>query len=573
MGIRGIFSLSLVLLCAGVYADAAVVAQFRDKKTAEETWQETALRPSELDRSGMVTNRTCRASEKGAQACISALSAFAATSTPSRIVLPKSLLNEERYQDGVVEKDYGTLVLLRAPEKVKPSKPLSRRESAAKMKADRDQLNAAMLQATGSSYDFDSLRERVLAETTIPQRDGYQTATAMSVYVSIFDGHARFETAAKQREALQSGGSDSFVGIGATIQTDVVTGTHMVAGILPDSPASKSPLRIGDVFEKVGAESMAGKPVEEVVNLIRGPVGTSVNLTINRGGQSVSMTIVRAKVESKNVSSTLIKDERGAYAYIRLATFMNDHGCDDIEAEYENLQKQGAKAVILDVRGNGGGLLDQALCIGGLFVGPKVITKVRDLNSNSFKDLEGSRSQSVTVPTAILIDAGSASASELLAGALQDHERAWVVGERSFGKGSVQQTGPYRVRDPKLALLPPGGVLVARTIALFYQPNGRTNQLEGIIPNFEVPRKPNATDDERYSPREIDLVPNAIPAASVPWKESRPAVVSKLQQCMSKTGRASTQYQPVGGTGADKRDDYQVLSAVDLLACELSLTK
>jgi carboxyl-terminal processing protease len=234
---------------------------------------------------------------------------------------------------------------------------------------------------------------------------------------------------------------------------------------------------------------------------------------------------------------------------------MDRNACEVIGQKIEKLTADGAKGLVFDLRGNGGGLLDEAICIGGLFAGQKVIVKVKDLEANSFEDKPSFHDSITSLPLVILIDAGSASASEVVSGAMQDHRRAWILGERSFGKGTVQAPQPFLSRD----------IVLFRTIQRFYQPLGRTNQLVGIFPDFEVPATPDATADERFRLREADIYPHALKAESGDWKQPRPDEVSAVGACVAKDSLAKKAYAAAKAKKAAV--DYQLLSAEEVLKC------
>ncbi len=535
------------------------------KKTPLQYWQETGLGPSELFNG--ITNKVCRSTELDIRACLSALDSFASASDPARRFVPKAWLAEQKDQQATVERDFGTMVLVQVKPKAVAEAKKSVREMMLEMKMERDKFNAALFSAGRSNFDFDNARETIIKLTSVKAQESFQTAAAITTYLETFDGHARLQPTAQLRESVESSGDESYAGIGMTFRQ--VDTKHFIESFMDGSPADKSELRVGDALEKVNGVSLEGMSSEGIRKLVMGPAGSKVSVEVKRGSELVRIDIIRSKIEILNVSSSLIDDGRTKYAYVKLAAFMSKSGCPDIAKAISTHQANGARAIILDVRGNPGGLVDQAACIGGLFVGPKVIMKVLQLGENFMRNVTSREQQRFTLPMVILIDAGSASASEVLSGALQDHKRGWVLGERSFGKGSVQQSRDYPFATGFTPVLQTGKISIFETIATFYQPNGRTNQLAGIIPNFEVSAKPGMTEDERYRMREAEFVPNAVPVKSVPWVETRPEEVQKIRSCLATKGVAQAKYE--ASATARKRLDYQILSAQDVLACELGV--
>ena len=239
---------------------------------------------------------------------------------------------------------------------------------------------------------------------------------------------------------------------------------------LPDAPAAKSGLSAGDVIIMVNDESAATWSVGDTVSKIRGDIGTTVKVKVLRGGETKEFTITRAKITSPSVESKI----DGETGILTLSRF-DDTTTDLARQAAQSFKDKGVKNVILDLRGNGGGLLTSAQEVAGLWLRDKVVVSERtngkttdELRSGSNPILEG-------IPTVVLVNGSSASASEIVAGALQDHRAATLIGEKTFGKGSVQ----------KLIDLPNDSVLKV-TVARWYTPNGKNITKQGITPDKVV---------------------------------------------------------------------------------------
>lgn len=257
-------------------------------------------------------------------------------------------------------------------------------------------------------------------------------------------------------------------GIGAEIGSRGSKPTVLRA--LDGSPAQKAGLQAGDVIVAVNDESASGWSVSDTVNKIRGDIGTTVKVTVLRGTESKDFTITREQITSPSVDSTVV-DGIGIMTMRRF----DDTTTDLARKAAQDFKNQNVKGVILDLRGNGGGLLTAAQDVSGLWLRDKVVVSERtngkvtdELRSGSNPVLEG-------VPTVVLTNGGSASASEIVAGALQDNGAATLIGEKTFGKGSVQ----------KLIDLQDGSVLKV-TVARWYTPNGKNINKEGISPDKKV---------------------------------------------------------------------------------------
>lgn len=359
----------------------------------------------------------------------------------------------------------------------------------------------------------------------------------------------------------ESSGNEDFVGIGAVMMTDPSRGLPMIQSPLENSPAIKAGLRPNDIILSVDGMSVQGKELQEVIEKIRGPQNSKIQLTIERGDKTLEITVERDKIVLPNVSTRLVKTPHSLpLGIIKFRSFMSFTGCEDMEEAIHSLEAQGAKALVLDLRGNGGGLLDQATCVVNLFVGAGLVVSTQRAVDGSGKILfshETTKSAVTRLPLFVLIDARSASASEIVSGALQDHQRAWVIGERSFGKGTVQTQVPFPSRDGKFYM--------RRTVARFYLPSGRTNQVEGITPDFEAYPIPNPTEDDKAQLREEDEY-QALPPKGNAWIQQRPQEVSSLDQCRRTFGKAPATFLEESKTSV-LAPDYPVLVTEDLLDC------
>jgi carboxyl-terminal processing protease len=266
----------------------------------------------------------------------------------------------------------------------------------------------------------------------------------------------------------------SFSGIGATVRLDEA-GRLIVVDPMLDQPAFRAGLRPNDMVLAIDGQSIEGLSLYEAVSLIRGPTGSSVTLTILREDEpeSFDVAIVRARIELEVVEARLV-EEAEEIGYVRLTQFSN--GASEKLAEaIETLLSQGATAIVLDLRSNPGGLLSEAVNVSSLFIreGPIVIEK---LKGGEEKVFEAKRHRKrFDIPLVILVNGGSASASEIVAGAIQDTDRATVMGEQTFGKGSVQL--PHHLSD---------GSELRVTIAEWLTPSRRQIHGKGITPDIIV---------------------------------------------------------------------------------------
>ena len=263
----------------------------------------------------------------------------------------------------------------------------------------------------------------------------------------------------------------SFGGIGAYVSQDT-DGNLIIVAPFAGYPAEQAGLMADDIILEVDGTPIKGWAFDDAVSLLRGDVGTSVTVRVLRPSTAEEFTveIVRARVEMP----TVIADRYGDIGYVRLFSF-NDRATELLDQEIAKLMGQGISALILDLRGNPGGLLDQAVSVSDLFLEEGLVVYQEDRSGRRTDYYADAGQIAESIPLAVLIDEGSASASEVVAGALQDHRRAILVGETSFGKGSVQHV--YDLAD---------GSQVHVTVALWFTPSDRPIQGNGLEPDVVV---------------------------------------------------------------------------------------
>jgi len=274
-------------------------------------------------------------------------------------------------------------------------------------------------------------------------------------------------------EGMQTETSGEFGGLG--IEVGMEAGVVKVISPIDNTPASKAGLKAGDYIVKINNVQVQGKSLMKAVDLMRGPVGSSIEITVKRRGvkKALIFNITREIIEIQSVRSELIDNNIG---YIRLTSF-NENSSNQIKTKVNKLNKnKDLKGYVLDLRNNPGGLLSQAIKISDFFLenGEIVSTKSRKVSENrKWFAKKGDITNGKTL--IVLINYGSASASEIVAGALKDHKRAIILGENSYGKGSVQSIIPLKNRGA-----------IRLTIAKYYLPSGKSISEVGVTPDIEV---------------------------------------------------------------------------------------
>ncbi|MDB9978877.1 S41 family peptidase [Candidatus Pelagibacter sp.] len=284
-------------------------------------------------------------------------------------------------------------------------------------------------------------------------------------------------------EGMQTETSGEFGGLG--IEVGMEAGVVKVITPIDNTPASKAGLKAGDYIVKINSTQVQGKSLMEAVELMRGPVGSSIEITVRRRGvkKALIFNIMREVIQVQSVKSELIDNNIG---YIRLTSF-NENSSEQIKEKINKLNKnKDLKGYILDLRNNPGGLLSQAIKISDFFLenGEIVSTRSRQASENrKWFAKKGDLTNGKTL--IILINYGSASASEIVAGALKDHKRAIILGENSYGKGSVQSIIPLKNRGA-----------IRLTIAKYYLPSGKSISEVGVTPDIEVAE---GSDDFKFN--------------------------------------------------------------------------
>ena len=278
---------------------------------------------------------------------------------------------------------------------------------------------------------------------------------------------------------MQTETSGEFGGLG--IEVSMESGVVKVISPIDDTPASRAGIKAGDYIVKINDVQVQGKSLSEAVDLMRGPVGSGIELTIRRRGEKKALTfnIVREVIQIRSVKADLLEKNIG---YLRLTSF-NENSGEQIKKEIQKFEKnKNVKSYILDLRNNPGGLLTQAIRISDFFLdnGEIVSTKSRKKSENrKWFAKQGDLTNGKKI--IVLINYGSASASEIVAGALKDHKRAILLGENSYGKGSVQSIIPLKNNGA-----------IRLTVAKYYLPSGKSISEVGVSPDIEISEE---TDD------------------------------------------------------------------------------
>jgi carboxyl-terminal processing protease len=321
---------------------------------------------------------------------------------------------------------------------------------------------------------FGEVFERVRSDYVENVTDEQLVEAAINGMLSALDPHSSYMNAKNFGEMeVQVRGEFGGLGIEVTMENSMVK----VVSPIDDTPAAKAGIKPGDLIVGIDNEPVSGMSLNDAVTKMRGPVDSEIKLTIQRGNaKPFDVTLKRAVIKIQSVKYRMEGDDVG---YIRISSF-NEQTDSGIHAAFASFHKTAGKklvGVVLDLRNNPGGLLDQAIAVSNDFIprGEIVSTRGRHPDDGQRYDAKPANDISNGVPVVVLINGGSASASEIVAGALQDHHRAVLLGTRSFGKGSVQTI-----------IQLPGHGAIRLTTARYYTPSGRSIQARGIEPDIVV---------------------------------------------------------------------------------------
>jgi carboxyl-terminal processing protease len=350
----------------------------------------------------------------------------------------------------------------------------------------------------GSSDTFRQLKlfgdvfERVRAEYVEEITDEQLIEAAINGMLTSLDPHSGYLDAKKYRDMqVQTKGEFGGLGIEVTMEDGLVK----VVSPIDDTPAYRAGIQAGDVITHINSEPVLGMSLAEAVERMRGPVDTSIALTLRRPGEEepIDVSMARAVITISPVRWRAEED----IGYIRVTTF-NEQTEAKVREALEALEVElgdRMKGVVLDLRNNPGGLLEQAVQVADVFLDRGEIVSTRGRRADSIQRFNSRQGDLLEGrPMVVLINGGSASASEIVAGALQDHDRAIVMGTPSFGKGSVQTIMPL-----------PGHGAIRLTTARYFTPAGISIQAKGITPDIEVRQSRVEVIDEGAARREADL--------------------------------------------------------------------
>ncbi|MCC7273031.1 MAG: S41 family peptidase [Alphaproteobacteria bacterium] len=410
-------------------------------------------------------------------------------------------------------------------------------------------LPAGSQQTTGGNDTYRQLNlfgevfERVRADYVEKVTDEQLVEAAINGMLSSLDPHSSYLNAKNYRDMqVQTRGEFGGLGIEVTMENGVIK----VVSPIDETPAARAGLRPNDLVTHLDGEAVLGLTLPEAVEKMRGPVNSDIKLTVRRGtGEPFEVTLTRAVIKIQSVRSRV----EGDIGYVRVTSFteQTDTGLKSAIQRIKEQTGDKLKGFVIDLRNNPGGLLDQAVAVSDAFLDKGEIVSTRARKADEGQRYNA-RPGDVTdgKPLVVLINGGSASASEIVAGALQDHRRAVILGTRSFGKGSVQSIIPLA-----------GHGAMRLTTARYYTPSGRSIQQKGIDPDIVVEAARIEKVSERPQRREADL------RGSLRNPDQPPPGAQPVPGAQPPTTTPTPDASPQGPVTPE--EDYQLQRALDMI--------
>ena len=343
---------------------------------------------------------------------------------------------------------------------------------------------------TGLGATLTSFKELLNKRYLYDMNESEMIEAAIKGYISaVGDEYTEYFTP-EEMKTFTTYTTGKYVGIGIYMEADTENNYIRVSSIIKNSSAEKAGLQAKDIISKVNGVSYDASELTKMSTNIKGEEGTTVDLEIIRNGQTINYTLERASVELYPVEGVVLEENIG---YIELATF--DEGCaEQFKTAYEELKNKNVKSLIIDLRNNGGGIVDEALQIAD-YILDKDSTMLITADKNKTEEIETSKNDPIIhVPIIILVNNETASASEILAGAIQDYKKASIVGEKTYGKGVIQEL--YTLND---------GSGLKITIKEYFTPNRNKINKVGITPNYEIVDEKETEEDEQLK-KAIELL-------------------------------------------------------------------
>lgn len=567
----GLQSLGIMLIRIVILLGAVSIAapELAFATTAErDHWERTKL--SEKDLQKFVNQSNCYQNENNFLGCIQAINSLLATSAPVKILSNKNIeaLPSMKETVKVVErlqiKNYSSERSTQETLDIYWHKFIAEKKTITKSWKSIYSLTKA------KPLNIDLVLNAALEIADKSYFKSKLAAAITAYYGSAVDPHTHITTESIMSQTSATA-EQAMIGVGLFVQK---FGEKFVLDPIEGTPADKAGIQYLDVLKAINGTDVSDLTLSEILDLIRGPEKSSVTLSISRQNENFDVVVSRVRYTIKNISSKMLIEPKRPdlkIGYIKMTTFNEAGICKKFISLAKNLHQQGAQALILDLRNNLGGFVDEATCIASSYLeeGREILT-FRDPVTNKILKPENENKYNAKggavifnlykKPLFVIQNARSASASELLTGSLAAYGRAISIGERSYGKGTFQST----VKTPETT---ESGYIIRKTMGRFHFATGATNQISGLLPDFEAYTTPTPTSADMFAMREADLYPNAIETAQ-PAKGFPRYAIEAIQSCIDKRNLLASEY----GLNPSSRVslDYQLLVAREVASCQIA---
>ncbi len=448
-----IVAVLLTLIVAGTFVVNSKTQKLSKVKTAEEYWAETGLSSETLEE--LLQEGSCNSSERYFFACVASVQSVA-----------------QKY--GLDLTTEGQLVPVSKSQSQSSTHLFSEREVLAPWKV------FLSSQSQIPNIPFLKIWRELLEKHIKPKQVSFAVGIGMNGFLSIFRDPHTYLLPAKMYSEVVSKANHRSLSIGVVIGRD--EDQYFVKKVIANSSSFLAGLHKGDVILSVNGHRAGPLSAQELSDFLRGDEGSALNLTVRHHGEIKSINVIRTEQRLPTVS-TQVLDGIKPVGVLTINKFAIN-ACTEVKSALKSLKQQGIQGLLLDLRDNPGGQMEEATCVTSLFIGPgKKVYQIKPLSDDIQQETSyGAEEQQYQGPMAVLINSGSASAAEIVAGALQDYKRAVLVGERSFGKGSFQEGEIWSKNI---------NIVIFETKGFYYLPSGRTPQLVGLEPDVKVNFKDN----------------------------------------------------------------------------------
>lgn len=543
-GKGGMKKFSWILILVGLVFSSMGWATTPAALQAGEEWHRLGMRLQTFTQLPKIKTGQCMNRFDDFVACFESLQ-FLLSQAPQPLFLTPSLMFEDPRR-GEIAKTFGSFTITKLNSVGQPLQSLREHyEASSRIARVRgEHLQKIYEDARERSSPFRLLFPFAFSQLQglHPFRQAELGALAMETFHQATDPHAKMETKAEKARRMQLS-SERYVGVGLVLRA--FEGRLLIQSVFAQGPAARAGVRMFDELVRLNGQPVKVHQLQEISRGLRGDVGTLVQIQVRRAGNLHNFELTRENLVHSNLQHEFVERDGKKLALLKIRSFFDEKLCDSLGEVLSEAESQRVDGFMLDLRGNPGGLLSQAICVGSLFLGRKVIVKTRALRGEKVKTWRGTRQQKTAKPLVVLINQESGSASEVLAGALQDHRRAFLVGLRSFGKGSVQ----YPMDLPHGLGLQQEATFW-RTRELYSLPGGRVIHKLGLEPDVRISQN-LAAASEVFFLREAELYPQGPGAMSSTSISERASSLVEFENTILSQFRAQHRREPA-------QRDYQL---------------